>query len=63
MHVKYLLENESENSTCRCRRRWEDVIKMDLKNTGREGVAQIHLHQDRAQRRALVNAVMNLRVP
>jgi hypothetical protein len=46
----------------RPRHRWEDGIKMDLKEIGWGGVEWIHLAQDRDRRQALVNAVMNLRV-
>jgi hypothetical protein len=46
----------------RPRCRWEDGIKMDLREMGWESVEQIHLAQDRDRWRALVNAVMNLRV-
>jgi hypothetical protein len=46
----------------RSSRRWEDGIKMDLRETGWEGVEWIHLAQDRDRWRAVVNAVMNLRV-
>jgi hypothetical protein len=46
----------------RPRRRWEDGIRMDLEETGWGGVEWIHLAQDRDHWRALVNAVMNLRV-
>jgi hypothetical protein len=46
----------------RPRRRWEDGIKMDLSEIGRGGVEWIHLAQDRNRWRAVVNAVMNLRV-
>jgi hypothetical protein len=46
----------------RPRRRREDGIKMDLGEIGWGGVEWIHLAQDRDQWRALVNAVMNLRV-
>jgi hypothetical protein len=45
------------------RRRWVDNIKMDLGETGRDGSDWIELAQDRDQWRALVNTVMNLRVP
>jgi hypothetical protein len=41
---------------------WEDNIKMGLRETGC-GMDRIHLVQDRNERRVLVNAVMNLRVP
>jgi hypothetical protein len=45
------------------RRRWEDNIKMDLRETGWGGMYWIGLAQDRDQQRALVNTIMNLRVP
>jgi hypothetical protein len=45
------------------RPRWEDIIKMDLRETGWGGMDWIDLAQDRDQWRALVNTVMNLRVP
>ena len=43
--------------------RWEDNIKMDLQEVGCGGMDRIDLAQDRDKRWALVNAVMNLRVP
>ena len=46
----------------RSRRRWED-IKIDLQEVGCGGMDWIDLAQDRDRRRALVNAVMNFRVP
>jgi hypothetical protein len=42
---------------------WVDNIKMDLKEIGWDGVDWIELAQGRDQWRALVNTVMNLRVP
>jgi hypothetical protein len=47
----------------RTRRRCVDDIKMDLRETGWDGMYRIDLAQDRDQWRALVNTVMNLRVP
>jgi hypothetical protein len=47
----------------RQRRRWTDNIKMDLLEIGLSVVDWIGLAQDRYMWRALVNAVMNLRVP
>jgi hypothetical protein len=44
-------------------RRWDDNIKMDLQEVGWDGVAWIDMAQDRDRWRAVVNAVMNLRVP
>jgi len=47
----------------RPRRRWEDNIKMDLKEVGCGGMAWIELAHDRDKWLALVYAVMKLRVP
>jgi hypothetical protein len=47
----------------RPRRRWVDNIEMDLREIGWDGMDWIDLTQDRDQWRALVKAVMNLRVP
>jgi hypothetical protein len=47
----------------RTTRRWVDNIKMDLKEIGWDGVDWIDLAHDRDQWRALVDTVMNLRVP
>jgi hypothetical protein len=45
------------------RRRWEDNIKMDLQEVGCEGMDWIELAQDRDRLRALMTAIMKLRVP
>jgi hypothetical protein len=42
---------------------WEDLIKMDVKETGWGGMNWIDLAQDKYQWRDFVNMVMNLRVP
>jgi hypothetical protein len=47
----------------RPRRTWVDNIKMDLREIGWDEVDWIDMAQDRDQRRALVNTVLNLRVP
>jgi hypothetical protein len=47
----------------RPRRRWEDNIKMDLREVGCGGADWIDLAQNRDRWRALVYTVMNLRVP
>jgi len=47
----------------RPRRKWEDNIKMDLQELGCGCMDWIELAKDRDRWRALVNAVMNLRVP
>ena len=44
-------------------RKWEDNIKVGLLEVGYGGMDWIDLAQDRERCRALVNAVMNLRVP
>jgi hypothetical protein len=43
--------------------RWVDNIKIDLREIRWCGMVCIDLAQDRDQWRALVNAIMNLRVP
>jgi hypothetical protein len=47
----------------RPRRRWEDNIKMDLQEVECRVMHWFELAQDRDRWRALVNSVMNLRVP
>jgi hypothetical protein len=47
----------------RPRSRWKDNIKIDLQEMGWVGMDWIELAQGRDRWRALVNVVMNLRVP
>jgi len=54
---------EGKRPLGRPRRRWEDSIKMDLQEMGCGIMDWIELAQDRDRWWALVNAVMNLRVP
>jgi hypothetical protein len=54
---------EGRRPLARPRRRWEDNIKMDLREIGFGDVDWINWAQDRGRWRALVNTVMNLRVP
>jgi hypothetical protein len=54
---------EGKRPLGRPRRRWMDNIKMDLLEIGLNVVDWIGLAQDRCRWRALVNSVMNLRVP
>jgi hypothetical protein len=46
----------------RPRRRWEDQIKMDLREISWEGEEWIHVAQDRDWWQAVVNMMMNLEV-
>jgi hypothetical protein len=54
---------EGKRPLGRPRRRWDDNIEMDLQEVGFGGMDWIGLAQDRDRWRALVSAVMNLRVP
>jgi hypothetical protein len=56
-------KSEGKRPLGRPRRSWVDNIKMDLGEIGPDGRDWIELAQDRDQWRALVNTVMNLRVP
>jgi hypothetical protein len=61
---KVLVVNpEGKRPLGRPRRRWEDNIKMDLQKVGYGDMDWIELAQNRDSWLALVNAVMNIRVP
>jgi hypothetical protein len=54
---------EEKSTMGKPRHRWKDNIKVDFQEVGCGVMDWIELAQDRNRRRALVNAVMNLRVP
>jgi hypothetical protein len=54
---------EGKRPLGRPKHRWENNIKMDLREIGIDGANWIQLAQDRVRWRAFVNTVMNLRVP
>jgi hypothetical protein len=54
---------EGKRPLGRPRRRWVDNIKMDLREIGWDGADCSEMAQDRDKWKALVNTVMNLRVP
>jgi transcription termination factor 2 len=54
---------EGKRPLGRPRRRWENNIKMDLREIGIDGANWIRLDEDRAQWRAFVNTVIDFRVP
>jgi hypothetical protein len=54
---------EGKRPLGRPRHRWEDDIRIDLREIGWGGIDWIDLAQDRDQWRAFVNTAMNRRVP
>jgi hypothetical protein len=56
-------KSEVKKPPGRPRRRWVDNIRMDLGEVGWGDVGWIGLAQDRNRWKALVNSVLNLRVP
>jgi hypothetical protein len=54
---------EGKRPLGRPRRRWEDNIKLDLRERGIDGANWTRLAQDRIQWLTFANTVMNLRVP
>jgi hypothetical protein len=63
LHTWRVRNPEGKRPLERPRRRWVDNIIMDLREIGWDGGDWVDLAQDRDQWRALVRAVMNLRVP
>jgi hypothetical protein len=55
--------SEGKRPLGRPRRRWEDNIKLDLREIGIDGANWIRLAQDRVRWWTFANTVMNLRVP
>ena len=58
-----VVKPEGKRPLGRPRRRWEDNIRMDLREVGCDSDEWIDLAEDRDQWRAYVRTVMNLRVP
>jgi hypothetical protein len=54
---------EGKRPLGRPRRRWENNIKMDLREIGIDGANWVQLAQDRVQWRAFMNMIMNLLIP
>jgi hypothetical protein len=54
---------EDERPLGRPKRRWEDNIKMDLREIGIDGANWIQVAQNRVQWRAFVNTVIDFGVP
>jgi hypothetical protein len=63
VHMLLVGKPEDKRPLGRPRRRWIDNIKIDLLEIGLNVVDWIGLVQERHRWRALVNSVMNLRVP
>jgi hypothetical protein len=52
-------KSEGKREVGRSKHRWEDKIKVDIREIGWDGMDWIDLAQDRDQWRALANMVMN----
>ena len=63
LHGVLVGKPERNSPLGRPRRRWEDILKWIFREVGCGGMDWIELAQDRDRCRALVNAVMNIRVP
>jgi len=62
-HKTLVGKPEGKRPLGRRRCKWEDNIRMDLKEIWWEGVEWVHLAQVRDRRWVIVNTVVNLRVP
>jgi hypothetical protein len=60
--IEYFVVKHGGRRPFGLRRRWEDNIRMDVREIGWVCVDWMHLAQDRDQWMAVVNTVMNLRV-
>jgi hypothetical protein len=63
LQVFFFVRPEAKRPLERPRRRWEDNIKLHLREIGIDRENWIRLVQDRVQWQAFVKTVMNLRVP
>jgi hypothetical protein len=63
MHTGFWSENLKEKALERSRCKWHDNIRTDLREIGWEDVDWLHLAKDSDQQWALLNMVMNVRVP
>jgi hypothetical protein len=63
VHRGLMGKTEGKRPLGRPRRRWEDKFKIDFQEVGCGDMDWIELAQDRDSWQALVNAIMNFRVP
>ena len=63
VHKVLVVKPEGQRPLGRPRLRWEDNIKMNLEEVGRDCGDWMELAQDRDRWRALVSTVMNFGVP
>jgi hypothetical protein len=63
VHKVLVGKPEGKRLLAKPRCRWENNIQMDFQEVGCEGLDWINMAYDRDRWQALVNAVMNIRVP